>query len=166
METPHKQNIKTKKSDTFPIESSYAIKQLLKYSWLVFLYIAVIRYPFFVLVAPKNESTNEWAFTIAPLICFLIFLPSLILYLNIVIKYIESVKKYRFIIYTIVYIIFFILVHVGLMSLSPILLWFWIMTIPLGFLWGLIVEIIAIINDVKDRKNEKNIIKDSTKSKK
>lgn len=152
--------------DTILRDSSNAIKQLLKYSWLVFLYIAVIRYPLMVLVAPKNESTNEWAFTTAPLVCFLVFLPSFILYLNIVIKYIESVRKYRFIIYPIVYIIFFILVHVGLMSLNPILLWFWIITFPLWFLWGLIVEIIAIINDVEDWKNEKNIIEKNIKLKK
>lgn len=157
MRNLHTHNIKTKESDN-------KIKEILVYSLLVFLYIILIWYPFWHSVAPKDESTMERAYTWAHAICILIFLPTLF-YLWFIIKHIEKIKKYRVIVYPIMYIVCFILLHAGLMSLDPVLLWYMIITIPWGLIWLIVFIVEAIINDIKDRKEEKNFEKEKEKAK-
>ena len=158
MRNLHTHNIKTKESDN-------KIKEILVYSLLVFLYIILIWYPFWHSVAPQDESTMERAYTWAHAICILIFLPTLF-YLWFIIKHIEKIKKYRVIVYPIMYIVCFILLHAGLMSLDPVLLWYMIITIPWGLIWLIVFIVEAIINDIKDRKEEKNFEKEKAKAKK
>jgi CDP-diglyceride synthetase len=158
MRNLHTHSIKTKESDN-------KIKEILIYSLLVFLYITIIWYPFWHSVAPKDESTMERAYTWAHLICILIFLPTLF-YLWFINKHIKKIKKYRIIVYPIVYIVCFILLHAGLMSLDPVLLWYMLITIPWGLIWLIVFIVEAIINDIKDRKEEKNFEKEKAKAKK
>jgi CDP-diglyceride synthetase len=107
----------------------------------------------------------ERAYPWAHLICILIFLPTL-LYLWLIFKNIKKIKKYRFIVHPIVYLVCFILLHVGLMTIEPVLLWFIIMTVPCGLIWLIVIVVEAIANDIKGRKNKKNLEKENEKVKK
>ena len=165
MKTLHKQKIETKKLETSTKESSNIISQTIIYSLLVLAYIVVIWYPYTVSVAPENEATLERASIWAHIICVLIFLPTL-LYIRFIIKHFKEINKFRFIVYPIVYIACFILLHAGLFTISPVFLWYWIITVPVWIIWFIAIIIEAITKDIKDRENEKNIIKNNTKSKK
>lgn len=171
MKTSQKQKIGTKKSETYSKESSNITSQTLIYSLLVLAYIVVIWYPYTFSVAPRNGATLERASIWAHIICVLIFLPTLP-YIRFIIKHFKEVNKFRFILYPLIYIACFILLHAGLFTISPVFLWFWIITVPAWIIWFIAIIIEAIAKDIKDvivRKNEKkgnNTIEKDTKSKK
>ena len=64
----------------------------------------------------------------------------------------------------------FIILHAGLFTISPVLLWYLIMTVPAWIIWFIAIIIVAIIKDVKDligrkkENNENNTVEENTKS--
>lgn len=142
------------------------LAKILLSTMVFFVYNWLVVYPFLILYAPANESTNEWWFYLAPLVYFLLFLPSLIIYLMVIIKNIKEVKKMRFIIWPTCYITLFIAFHMFLIGISPILLWFMILTLPIGFVWFVVIEIWAIVLDIKAKKQlDKKELKETTNNK-
>ena len=177
MKTLQKQN-KEKKLETSKKDLETPAKKLsnvnfwtLIFSLLVLVYIVAIWCPYTFSVAPENEATLERASPWAHILCVLIFLPTL-LYVRFIIKYFKEINKFRFILYPLMFITCFIILHAGLFTISPVFLWYWIITVPAWIIWFIAIIIEAIIKDVKDlidRKKEKkgnNTLEKDTKSKK
>ena len=175
MKTLQKQN-KEKKLETSKKESETSPKKLsnvkfwtLIFSLLVLVYIVAIWCPYTFSVAPENEATLERASAWAHILCELIFLPT-VLYVRFIIKHFKEIKKFRFILYPLMFITCFIILHAGLFSISPVCLWYWIITVPAWIIWFIAIIIEAIIKDLidligrKKENNENDTIENDTKS--
>jgi hypothetical protein len=118
-----------KESETSPKKLSNINFWTLIFSLLVLVYIVAIWCPYTFSVAPENEATLERASAWAHILCELIFLPT-VLYVRFIIKHFKEINKFRFILYPLMFITCFIILHAGLFTISPVLLWYLIMTVP------------------------------------
>ena len=116
------------------------------------LYIVFVAYPFLVTNQPPNEASSTWAYDYAPVHYALIYFPAYILYLIVICKNIISVKKIRWFIYPIIFIILFVATHMVFFVFSMIILWFCIITVPAGFCGFVATECFAIWLDIYDFK--------------
>ena len=139
------------------------------FSLLVLVYIVAIWCPYTFSVAPENEANLERASAWAHILCVLIFLPT-VLYVRFIIKHFKEINKFRFILYPLMFITCFIILHAGLFSISPVCLWYWIITVPAWIIWFIAIIIEAIIKDLidligrKKENNENDTIEKDTKS--
>lgn len=119
---------------------------------LLILYVIFVAFPFLATNQPPNESTSKWAYDYAPVHYAMIYFPAFAFYLYSILKNILNVKHIRWLIYPIVFVMLFVASHMVFFVFSMVILWFGLITIPVGFIALIAVEILAIGLDIKERK--------------
>lgn len=119
---------------------------------LFVLYVVFIAFPFLATNQPPNESTSKWAYDYAPVHYAMIYFPAFALYVYSILKNILNVKHIRWLIYPVVFVMLFVAIHMVFFVYSMAILWFGLVTIPLGFIGLIAIEILAIILDIKEHK--------------
>ncbi len=141
--------------------SQKAICNILISTLITIAYVALVVIPFFVDNSPPNESTLQWSYRNAPLHYALLFYPIVIAYCIAIAKNILKVQSFRFIIYPICFCMLFVLCHMCFFVLSAVILWFCLITLPLGCLALLFIITFALILDIKGSRNsEEHLQKD------
>ena len=128
-------------------------KKILLCSLICLFYIAFIVY-FYSNYSYTVVDTVKWKWH-AQLYCFLLYLPSLVFYLYLWIKYLNRVKLYRCFVYPVFYVMLFILLHLGLLIIWALFWFFLILTVPLWFIGLIITFLVSLYYDLKDRKELK-----------
>lgn len=133
-------------------------KRILLCSLICLFYIVFIVYPFLANYSYTVVDTVKWKFRYAQLFCFLLYLPSVIFYLYLWIKYLYRVKLYRYFVYPVFYVTLFILLNFGLLIIliSQGLFWYFLfIAFPLWFIGLIITFLVSLYYDIKDRKELK-----------
>lgn len=124
-------------------------------SVIFFIYVFLVVIPFLKLNLPATEIDLEWRYEYAPFVYALLFYPAVWLWCYVIAKNILNVKYIRTIIYSLIYIIAFITAHMIFFIFSTVILWFCLLTIPIGIILFIAILVGSIIYDVKDiRANE------------
>lgn len=133
---------------------------------LFILYILFVAFPFLAVNQPPDESTSKWTYDYAPVHYAMIYFPVFALYMYSILKNILNVKHIRKLIYPLVFIMLFIAIHMVFFVFSMTILWFCLITVPVGFLTLIATEIFAINFDNKDDKEitDDNINKNNNKN--
>ena len=129
-----------------------AIRNILIATVLFVLYIVFVAYPFLAANQPPNESTSKWAYDYAPVHYAMIYFPAYALYVYSILKNILNIKYLRWLIYPLVFIMLFIATHMVFFVFSMVILWFGLITIPVGFISLIAIEGLAIGLDIKGHK--------------
>lgn len=119
---------------------------------LFILYIVFIAFPFLAANQPPNESTSKWAYDYAPVHYAMIYFPAFALYIYAILKNILYIRCIRWLIYPIVFITLFIAIHMLFFVFSMVILWFLLITLPVGAIALIVIEGLAIGLDIKERK--------------
>jgi len=134
-----------------------ATTKILVSTILFILYISFVAFPFLAANQPPNEATSQWAYSAAPLHYALLYFPAFALYVYSICKNILDIQHIRWLIYPIIFIVLFVGAHMLFFVFSMIILWFCILTIPLGLAALIILEVFAIHLDIKNsHKNAEN----------
>lgn len=136
---------------------NHSIRNIIVATILFVLYIVFVAFPFFAATSPQTEASLEWAYNYAPIHYAMIYFPAFAIYVYSILKNILAVRYIRSLIYPIVFIILFVAVHMVFFVFSAVILWFAIITIPVGFIVLVAIEMLAIYFDIKDRKQNGEI---------
>ena len=119
---------------------------------LFILYIVFVAFPFLVANQPPNEATTKWTYDYAPVHYAMIYFPAFALYVYSILKNILNVKCMRWLVYPLVFVMLFIATHMVFFVFSMVILWFGLITIPVGFIALIAIEGLAIGLDIKGNK--------------
>ena len=126
-----------------------SIKNIFLATILFILYVMFVAYPFLAANQPPNEASSQWAYQDAPIHYGLIYFPAFAIYVYIILRNVLNVNKLRWLVYPIIFIMLFVAVHMVLFIYSMVVLWLGLLTIPIGFITLIIVEMVAISLDIK-----------------
>lgn len=125
-------------------------KVVLFATFIYILYVWFVVFPFFGYASPPDEATSDWKFPSAPLVFALLFYPAFWGWSYIVVKNIFDIHYLRTLIYTIVYIIAFASAHVLFFIFSALILWYAILTVPVGLFLLILIIVVSLFFDVRD----------------
>lgn len=117
-------------------------------------YVIFVAFPFLAANQPPNEATSEWKYAYAPLHYAMIFYPAYLAYFMFVADNITRVRHIRKLIYPLCFITLFAATHMVFFIYGMVILWFSLITVPLGLLTLLAVEILAVVLDRRDENGE------------
>ena len=115
------------------------------------LYVVFAAYPFLVANQPSTEATSQWRYDYAPLYYALIFFPIYFAYFMVVADNIVGVRRIRKLVYPVCFVTLFAATHMVFFIYGMVILWFAILTVPIGLLALFGGEIWAFVLDAKDK---------------